>query len=62
MQTCLLPRAWMPASSADRDHQMQTLEPIRKLIPDLLFIELCPDSENCKFENFVITLLNSRWV
>ena len=51
----------MPASSADRDHQMQTLERIRKLIPDLLFIELCPDSENCKFENFVITLLNTRF-
>jgi len=51
----------MPASPADRDHQMQTLERIRKLIPDLLFIELCPDSENCKFENFVITLLNTRF-
>jgi hypothetical protein len=51
----------MPEGKVDRDHQERTLKTFRGLIPNLVFIELCPDSKTRRFERFVIRCLNTRF-
>ncbi len=50
----------MPRESGDREHRKKVLEKVHDRIPQLVFLELCPESETSEQEYFFIKCLNTR--
>lgn len=50
----------MPTTPADRENLTRVLKKVRELVPPLVFIELCPESQTREQEVFFIRCLNTR--
>ena len=50
----------MPSDRADREHLKRVLRRIRELVPPLIFIELCPESQTREEEVFFMRCLSTR--